>query len=119
MRELAEHDPNRIVIVDAPPLHAGTEAGVLARMVGHVVVLVEADKTPQASVADALHQLKGCESVSMVLNKARRRSSDHVRITDTATATEAKGASADVQGVLWTDREAVSAVAGCTVLLSE
>jgi protein-tyrosine kinase len=78
MRELADHDPNRIVIVDAPPLHAGTEASVLARMVGHVVVLVEADKTPQSSVADALHQLKGIESVSMILNKARRRSSDHV-----------------------------------------
>lgn len=78
IRDLAEQDADRIIIVDAPPLHAGTEAGVLARMVGHVVVLVEADKTPQASVADALHQLKGCESVSMVLNKARRRSSDHV-----------------------------------------
>ena len=78
MRELAEHDPNRIVIVDAPPLHAGTEASVLARMVGHVIVLVEADKTPQATVTDALHQLKGCESVSMVLNKARRHSSDHI-----------------------------------------
>ncbi len=70
--------PNRIVIVDAPPLHAGTEAGVLARMVGHVVVLVEADKTAQSTVEDALHQLKGCESVSMILNKARRRASDHV-----------------------------------------
>lgn len=78
MRELAERDPNRIVIVDAPPLHAGTEAGVLARMVGHVVVLVEADKTAQSTVEDALHQLKGCESVSMILNKARRRASDHV-----------------------------------------
>ena len=78
IRELAEHDPNRIVIVDASPLHAGNEASVLARMVGHVVVLVEADQTPQASVSEALHQLKGCESVSMVLNKARRRSSDHV-----------------------------------------
>ena len=76
MRELAERDPNRIVIVDAPPLHAGTEAGVLARIVGHVVVLVEADKTAQSTVEDALHQLKGCESVSLVLNKARRRSSD-------------------------------------------
>ena len=78
MQELSERDPNRIVIVDAPPLHAGTEAGVLARMVGHVVVLVEADKTAQSSLEDALHQLKGCESVSIILNKARRRSSDHV-----------------------------------------
>ena len=66
MRELAEYDPDRIVIVDAPPVHAGTEASVLARMAGHVVVVIEEDKTPQASVADSLHQLKGCDSVSMV-----------------------------------------------------
>ena len=78
MRELAVCDPNRIVIVDGPPLHAGTEASVLARMVGHVIVLVEADQTPQSSLEDAMHQLKGCQSVSMILNKARRRSSDHV-----------------------------------------
>ena len=64
MRDLAEHDPNRIVIVDAPPLHAGTEAGVLARMVGQVVMLVEADKTPQAIGSRRVHQLKGCETVS-------------------------------------------------------
>jgi receptor protein-tyrosine kinase len=78
MRELADRDPSRIVIVDGPPLQAGTEAGVLARMVGHVIVLVEADQTPRASLEDAMHQLKGCHSVSMILNKARRRASDHV-----------------------------------------
>jgi len=78
MRELASRDPNRIVIVDGPPMQAGTEASVLARMVGHVVVLVEADATPQSAVADAMHQLKGCHSVSMVLNKARRRASDSI-----------------------------------------
>jgi len=78
VRELADRDPNRIVIVDGPPLHAGTQGGVLARMAGHVVVLVEADRTPQSSLEDAMHQLKGCHSVSMILNKARRRASDHV-----------------------------------------
>ncbi len=77
MRELAEYDPNRIVIVDAPPLHAGTEASVLARMAGRVVVVIEEDKTPQAAVMNSLHQLKGCESVSLILNKARRGLSDH------------------------------------------
>jgi protein-tyrosine kinase len=77
MRDLADHDPNRIVIIDAQPLHAGTESSVLARMVGQVVMVVEADKTPQATVTEALHHLKGCQSVSLVLNKARRRSSDH------------------------------------------
>jgi protein-tyrosine kinase len=63
-------------LIDGPPLHAGTEASVLARMVGQVVVLVEADKTPQSTVTEALQQLKGCASVSLVLNKARRRASE-------------------------------------------
>jgi protein-tyrosine kinase len=76
LRDLALHDPNRIVIIDAQPLHAGTEASVLARIVGQVVMLVEADSTPQATVTEALHHLKGCDNVSLVLNKARRRSSD-------------------------------------------
>ncbi len=77
MRDLAAYDPNRIVIVDAPPVHAGTEASVLARMAGQVVVVIEEDKTPQAAVINSLHQLKGCESVSLILNKARRGLSDH------------------------------------------
>jgi protein-tyrosine kinase len=76
MRELAVYDPNRIVIVDAPPVHAGTEASVLARMAGQVLVVIEEDKTPQAAVMNSLHQLKGCESVNLILNKARRRLSD-------------------------------------------
>lgn len=77
MRELAAYDPNRIVIVDAPPLHAGTEASVLARMAGQVVVVIEEDKTPQAAVMNSLHQLKGCASVNLILNKARRGLSEH------------------------------------------
>jgi len=76
MRDLALHDPNRIVIIDAQPLHAGTEASVLARIVGQVIMLVEADRTPQSTVTEALQHLKGCDNVSLVLNKARRRSSD-------------------------------------------
>lgn len=76
LHDLAEYDSNRIVVIDGPPLHAGTEASVLARMVGQVVVLVEADKTPQSTVTEALQQLNGCGSVSLVLNKARRRASE-------------------------------------------
>jgi protein-tyrosine kinase len=76
LHDLAAYDSNRIVVIDGPPLHAGTEASVLARMVGQVVVLVEADKTPQSTVTEALQQLKSCASVSLVLNKARRRASE-------------------------------------------
>ncbi len=69
-RGLAEADPNRVVIFDAPPLLATTEAAVLARHMGQTVVVVEANKTPQDAVAQALSQLEGCANISLLLNKA-------------------------------------------------
>ena len=75
-RALALQNPGRIVILDAAPLLAATEASVLARLVGQVVVVVEADKTPQAKVTEALEHLEGCRSVSLVLNKVSRRAGE-------------------------------------------
>jgi receptor protein-tyrosine kinase len=68
-RALAEADPNRVVIFDASPLLATTEAAVLARHMGQTVVVVEAGKTPQDAVAQAIGHLEGCQNVSLVLNK--------------------------------------------------
>ncbi|HEX7036405.1 MAG TPA: AAA family ATPase [Pseudomonadales bacterium] len=69
VRSLAEADPQRVVIFDASPLLATTEAAVLARQMGQTVVVVEAGRTPQDAVAQAIDQLDGCENVSLVLNK--------------------------------------------------
>jgi Mrp family chromosome partitioning ATPase len=68
-RSLAETDPNRVVIFDASPLLATTEAAVLARHMGQTVLVVEANKTPQDTVAQAVAQLDGCANVSLLLNK--------------------------------------------------
>ena len=68
-RRLALADPDRVVIVDAPPLLATTEAGVLARLMGQIVVVVEADKTPQIALAEALKNIDSCNEVSLLLNK--------------------------------------------------
>jgi protein-tyrosine kinase len=76
MHELARANPRRLVLVDGPPLLARTEAPNLARLAGHVVVVVEADKTPQSNVTEALGLLAGCERVSLVLNKVTRRAFD-------------------------------------------
>ena len=57
-------------MVDGPPLIATTEAAVLARRMGQVVMVVEANKTPQSAVEQAAGQLEGCQMVSMLLNKA-------------------------------------------------
>ncbi|MEZ5561088.1 MAG: AAA family ATPase [Pseudomonadales bacterium] len=71
---LAEADPQRVVIFDAPPLIHTTEAAVLARRMGQTVVVVEANRTPQAAVRQALAQLEECPNVSLVLNKATGKS---------------------------------------------
>ena len=68
-REIAKADAERIIIFDAPPLISATEAAVLAQHMGQVVVVVEANKTPQDAVARAVAQLETCANVSMLLNK--------------------------------------------------
>lgn len=70
VRSLAEADPHRVVLFDASPLLATTEAAVLAQQMGQTVMVVEAGRTPQDAVAQAIAHLEGCENVSLVLNKA-------------------------------------------------
>ena len=72
---LAAEDPQRIILFDAAPLLAATEPAVLARHMGQVVVVVEANKTPQDAVRQALAQVEDCANVSLVLNKTSQRES--------------------------------------------
>ena len=45
--KLVSRYPNRILVFDAPPLLGSTESRVLAAHMGQVVLVVEADRTPQ------------------------------------------------------------------------
>jgi receptor protein-tyrosine kinase len=65
------HD--RIVIFDCPPLLATSEASVLASYMGQIVFVVEAERTPQDAVKDALAHLVNCAHVGIILNKAPSR----------------------------------------------
>ena len=53
LTELATNYQDRIVIFDAPPLLPSTESRVLATHMGQVVVVVEANRTSRANVAQA------------------------------------------------------------------
>ena len=70
LTSLAQRNPGRIVIFDAPPLLVTNEAQVLAARVGQVVMVVEASKSPMAVVAQAFAMLQNCPVVMAVLNKA-------------------------------------------------
>ncbi|MBF0561719.1 MAG: polysaccharide biosynthesis tyrosine autokinase [Alphaproteobacteria bacterium] len=66
--ELASRYPDRLIIIDTPPLLASTEGAVLSSHVGHAVVVVEKDRTPKRSLQRTLEMLDGCQNVSCILN---------------------------------------------------
>jgi receptor protein-tyrosine kinase len=67
--ELAAKYADRIVVFDSPPLIPTTESRVLASRVGQVVMVVEADHTTHAQVAQAYAAVEQCPVVLSVLNK--------------------------------------------------
>lgn len=70
--DISSRYPDRVIVFDAPPLLASTESRVLATHMGQVVVVVSADKTPQASLMEAMRTLETCPLVYSVLNRTRR-----------------------------------------------
>lgn len=74
--DIANRYHDRIIIFDTPPLLSTSEASVLASYMGQIVFVVEAERTPQEAVKDALAHLADSEHVGIVLNKAPARSGD-------------------------------------------
>lgn len=75
VKELSQRYSDRIIIMDSPPLLLTTEASVLATLVGQVVLVVEANTTPQNAVRDALATISASDVVSLLLNKSKGNNS--------------------------------------------
>jgi receptor protein-tyrosine kinase len=71
--DIASRYQDRIIIFDTPPILATSEATVLASYMGQIVFVVEAERTPQEAVKDALAHLSNCEHVGLILNKVPQR----------------------------------------------
>lgn len=71
LNEIASRYPDRIVIFDSPPLLLTTEARVLATQMGQIVLVVEAEATTQHVVRDVLKQIKSCQNINLIYNKAK------------------------------------------------
>lgn len=61
-------DPSRILLFDSPPALAASPAATLAHNVGHLLMIVRADRTTETDLRDAIGLLAACESVQLVLN---------------------------------------------------
>ena len=72
VRDLSNRFSDRVIIVDTPPLLQTTEASILANLMGQIVIVVEAEKTSQEAVNEALQHIAGDKIVSMLLNKNRK-----------------------------------------------
>ncbi len=67
--ELASRYSDRIVIIDGPPLLPTPQTQIIAGLVGQVVFVIEAGKTPQALVTEALELIPEEQATGLVLNK--------------------------------------------------
>jgi len=75
VEELQGRYPDRVVIFDSPPVLLTNESRVLASLVGQILLIVEAERTPQETVKEALSAIADEEKViGLVLNKNRRKS---------------------------------------------
>ena len=67
--EIANRYNDRIVIFDGPPLLPTPQTQILAGLVGQVVFVIEAGKTSQSLVEDALEMIPEEQATGLLLNK--------------------------------------------------
>jgi receptor protein-tyrosine kinase len=68
--ELSTRYHDRVIIFDAPPLLSTPESQVLAGLVGQIVFVIEAGKTPFTIVQEGLGMLPKEKAIGLLLNKS-------------------------------------------------
>ncbi len=69
--ELSYRYPDRIIIFDSPPFLNTTQAKVLTRFMGQIMVVVEAGETHKSAITEMTEQLGDDKVVGMILNKCK------------------------------------------------
>lgn len=69
MQDILPRYPDRIIVIDTPPLLSCTESSVMASHVGQIVMVVEQNVTGWRLVDRALAMLHNCSEINFVLNK--------------------------------------------------
>ncbi len=71
LKEMARRYHDRVVIFDSSPVLASSAPGVLAGRMGQIMFVVEADRTRETQVMEALSLISDCRHISLLLNKSR------------------------------------------------
>lgn len=72
--ELANRYPDRIILLDSPPLLITSEAQALASQVGQIALVVEAGETNHQTLLQAIDVLNSDKAINVILNKSRHAS---------------------------------------------
>lgn len=67
--QLTRSDPNRLLLLDCPPLLATPDAAALSMLAGQILMVVEAGITSEDSLDQALALLDSQKPIGLVLNK--------------------------------------------------
>jgi receptor protein-tyrosine kinase len=76
VQRIASALPRHVLMIDAPPCLATSEASTLAPVVGQILMVVEAEVTQRAELESALDMVEACPQVQLVLNQSRLVNSD-------------------------------------------
>ena len=71
LHEMSARYADRIIVFDSPPLLQTTESPALATHMGQIVIVVEAERTAESAMTQALAKVEKCPIVMTLLNKAR------------------------------------------------
>ncbi len=74
VHELGSRYQDRVIIFDGPPILPTPQTQVLVGLVGQVVFVIEAGKTPQMVVEEALSLIPDEQATGLILNKNERMS---------------------------------------------
>ena len=73
--EFVSRYPDRVVVMDAPPLLGINETVVLANLSGQIIVVVEEESTKVAGLKQAIEQLDKDKAIGFVVNKTKKNNS--------------------------------------------
>jgi protein-tyrosine kinase len=69
--DITRRYPDRIIILDSPPILMSSIPAVLSLHVGQIVFVVLAEKSTQAAIDGSLRLISSCENIYLLLNRAR------------------------------------------------
>jgi protein-tyrosine kinase len=68
--ELSSRYPDRVIILDTPPVLASSEAAILAGYVNQVIMVVSADQVDKHQLRNSLEAVSSCQNINLLFNKA-------------------------------------------------